>query len=200
MDCSLWRILQLKRHLYHLTHVNWTHGSGLSPRNKIGFITRWGSKQRNWPWILGRWPSQYLLWHWKVQDEKLKQSRSFEKCGWFDMFRTPGKHVNFVILHLFHPYSRDLAKSDAFSCSGLWIISYSGKKKSISTVKMHFKTPLLLGYISLLLYISLIIWFTLWVWQCSEIISPFTVWILQKFRSTSFIQTDLTFSTKNTRA
>ena len=59
MGCSLWRTLQLKRHLYHLTLVNWTHGSGLSPRNKIGFISRWGSKQRNWPWMLGCWPSRW---------------------------------------------------------------------------------------------------------------------------------------------
>lgn len=62
----------LERHLYHLAHVNWTHGSGPSLRNKKGFITRWGSKQRNWPWKLGYWPSWWSAVTWKDPGHEVK--------------------------------------------------------------------------------------------------------------------------------
>lgn len=62
----------LKRHLCHLTHINWTHGSGLSPKNKKGFITRWDSKQSNWPWMLGCWRSWWSAVTWKDPGREVK--------------------------------------------------------------------------------------------------------------------------------
>ena len=78
------------------------------------------------------------------------------------------------------------------------------KKKCISNVKMHFKTPLLLGHISLTICISLIIWFTPWLLAMlrnyQSLQGSNSTGKYSKVLHTPLLNTtDLTFLTKNTR-